>query len=146
MRTAAELERQLLAAFPPRKATVIAEHQCEECAALRHQLGEAVWTEVPGDFVEAFDGSLPLPTHDAYLAFLPAWLRQGVRNPKGAVASMLPINLSSSPDTSGFSRAQAEAIVETVVFITHNNGWGDDDPGNIEELEKVCQIWNNVAV
>ncbi|MDN5941813.1 MAG: hypothetical protein L0H94_08025 [Nitrospira sp.] len=146
MKTVAELEQQLLAAFPRREATEIAKHQCEECEGLRQQLSGTVWTEVPGDFVEAYDGSLPLLTHDAYLAFLPAWLRQAIRNPKGAAAGMLPINLSTKPNTRGFSRAQAAVIVETVTFITHNNGWGDDDPGNIEDLEQVRRIWNNVAV
>jgi hypothetical protein len=73
MKTQTELEQQLFAAFPPKRVVgPIASHDCEECDTLRKQLGTATWPDVPGDFIEANDGVLPLLTHDAYLAFLPA--------------------------------------------------------------------------
>jgi hypothetical protein len=146
MKTLEELERQILAAFPPRKVNQIVTHQCEECESLKRELGGRVWSDISAEFIEANDGALPLLTQDAYLAFLPAWLLQSTRNPKGAAAGMVPVNLGSEPDTQGFSRAQAVAIMDTVRFITCNNSWGEDDPGNIESLKKVTAVWSNVAM
>src|SRR5687768_10977159 len=123
-----KLEARLCAAFPERIVLgTIAPHQCEECNALRLQLQRITWSAVPSEFVKSNEGALPLLSQEAYVAFLPAWLRQALREPAGEVASMLLVNLRHEPQTSGFTAEQASVIVEVARFIATTNYWGPDD-------------------
>jgi len=147
MKTALELEQLLLAVFPPRKIEgPVASHACEDCDELQQNLGAVVWSEVPADFIEAHDGVLPLLTHDAYLVFLPAWLRQSVRDPSGPAAGMVQVNLRLKPNTQGFNCAQAAAIIETARYISTQNIYGASDPVNVESITDITRIWTQVAV
>ena len=75
MHSAQVLEKMLLDVFPQRIVEgPIAPHDCEECLALREQLTGITWLDVPGQFVLANDGALPLLSPEAYLAYLPALL------------------------------------------------------------------------
>jgi hypothetical protein len=147
MNAASELEQLLLSVLPPRKVEgPVASHTCEECDELQEKLGAVTWLEVPGGFLEAHDDVLPHLTHDAYLVFLPAWLRQSFRNPNGPAAGMVQVNLRHKPDTRGFSRAQAAAIIETARYISTQSIYGASDPVNVESLMDITRIWTQVAV
>src|SRR5689334_13497245 len=89
-----------------------APHDCPECSALREQLSGIAWGQVPGEFIRENPDVLPLLSHEAYLAFLPAWLHQGTLEPDGEVAGYLLVNLGCRPDTTGFTAEQGEAIIE----------------------------------
>jgi hypothetical protein len=142
----AAIEGMLLQAFPRLIVEgAIAPHGCVECDAIRKQLTDITWVKVPADFIRANDGSLPLLSHEAYVAFLPAWLRLAVREPDGPSASMLLVNLRHAPNTRGFTPPQAAAIIEVVRYITNHNGFGPNDPVNMESLASVRQLWSPLA-
>jgi len=142
----AAIEELLLRAFPRRIVEgTIAPHDCVECDALRKQLTEITWVKVPTDFIRANDGCLPLLSHDAYVAFLPAWLRVAVREPDGPNASMLLVNLRQAPNTSGFTPPQAAAIIAAVQYITLHNAFGPSDPVNSESLASIRHLWSPLA-
>jgi hypothetical protein len=145
MLTSSEIENLLLHAFPQRTVDgEIALHDCEECTALRAELTGVTWVEIPTDFIHSNDGALPLLSRQAYIAFLPAWLRVGLREPDGPNAGMLLVNLREA-DTNGFTPQQAHAIVEFVAFITSHNIFGPQDPVNSQSLAMVRQLWSQVA-
>lgn len=140
--TAHEVLRVLHDAFPQRVvAGVITPHECDECAAIRRELSGRTWREVPSAFADEFSGSLPLLSPDAYNAYLPVWLRAAVENPDGEAATMIAINLSYEPSKTGFTAAQAHAIVATVEFVAAHNWCGSGDPVNIERLAAVKREW-----
>ena len=146
MSKASEVEARLNAVFSQRiVAGVIASHDCEECEAIRRQLGGQTWESVPATFLDENDGALPLLSKDAYVAFLPAWLRRAVRDPKGPVANMLLVNLRTEPNTTGFTSEQASAIIDVARFIVAENGWPLDDPVNAESVAAIEQAWASTA-
>jgi hypothetical protein len=85
---------------------------------------------------------LPLLSQEAYVAFLPAWLNEAIRNPDSSVGTMVLINLSSDPQTSGFTSEQAEVIVEVGRYLVAHNGWGEDDSANVEHLAAIEAAWS----
>jgi len=132
--------------FPERVVVgTIAPHECAECNALREQLEGITWSEVPSAFIISNKGALPLLSQDAYVAFLPAWLRQALQEPAGEVASMLLVNLRHEPQTLGFTAEQASVIVEVARFIATANYWGPDDPVNVESLAAIEAAWGRKA-
>jgi hypothetical protein len=146
MHSTETMVKMLFNAFPQRVVRgTVAPHECEECWGLRDQLTGVTWQDVPGTFVNANDGALPLLSHEAYVAFLPAWLRQAVLDPSGPAASMVLINLHHKPDVSGFTRRQAKVIMEVARFVAHNSIWGPHDPGNVESLAEIERVWSSVA-
>ncbi len=146
MHTTEAIERMLFSAFPQRTVQgVIAAHECEECSALCEQLSGVTWQDVPGEFIQLNDDVLPLLSHDAYLAFLPAWLRQGLLDPGGPVAGMLLVNLRQAPDTSGFTRDQAAVVNEVARFIADSNVFGAEDPVNVDSFSEIERVWSPVA-
>src|SRR5205085_7140035 len=95
MNAAAEVQRELLEAFPQRVVSgVITPHECSECVAIRKMLAGKTWSEIPDTFAEEFCGSLPLLSPDAYNAYLPVWLRSAVRDPDGQAGRCILFNLS----------------------------------------------------
>ena len=143
---AVTVEARLREAFPKRKVMgEIAPHDCEECRELRRQLETVTWASVPNAFVEANAGALPLLTQAAYVAFLPAWLLQAVREPSEEVAAMLLVNLRHEPQTEGFTPLQASAIIDVAHFITEHGFWGPDDPVNVDSLAAIKAAWGQVA-
>ena len=141
-----KLEASLHAAFPERPVSgVIAPHDCDECNALRKQLEGSTWSSLPSAFISANEGALPLLSQEAYVAFLPAWLRQAVQEPDGEVASMLLVNLAHEPQTTGFTAEQASVIIHVARFIVSSNYWGSGDPGNAKALAAIEAAWNGVA-
>lgn len=135
-------EKHLTAAFPARLAPgVITPHECPECDAIRKCLSQKTWHDVPDEFAEEFSGSLPLLSPEAYHAYLPIWLRCALRNPDGAAAAMVLINLADSPYTTGFTATQAAVILEVARVVTRSNHWGPDDEGNAERLPAVEAFW-----
>ena len=70
-------------------------------------------------------------------ADLPAWLHQAVLDPDGEVAECLLINLGDSPDTTGFTSEQAEAIIQLVRFVVLGNSFGPDDPENAQSIAAI---------
>lgn len=142
MGNAEHADQQLTEAFPARVPTgVITPHECPECDAIRKSLEGQSWREVPEAFAEEFSGSLPLLSPDAYNAYLPIWLRCALRNPDGAAAAMVLINLADDPHTTGFTPTQAAAILEVARAVTRSNHWGSDDEVNVERLAAVEAFW-----
>ncbi|MFC5489509.1 hypothetical protein [Dokdonella soli] len=142
----ANIEKQLLAVFPQRVVDgPIAPHDCDECRSLRDNLAGITWVDVPSEFVNSNDDVLPLLSHDAYLAFLPAWLRQGVRDPGGNLANMLLVNLGHHPNTTGFTRRQAALVIEVAAFIAQSNVFGLTDPVNVESMAEIARVWKGVG-
>lgn len=140
------LEQRLREVFPDRKVLgAIAQHDCGECRALRLRLENTTWSSVPGEFVKANDGALPLLTQDAYVAFLPAWMLQAAQNPSEEVAAMLLVNLRHEPQTTGFSSQQVSAIIDVARFITANGFWGPGDPVNVDSLAAIKTAWGSIA-
>jgi hypothetical protein len=123
----------------------VAPHDCPECQELRAQLTGTTWLDVPCDFVREHPDVLPLLSPEAYLAFLPAWLRQGVLEPEGEVAGMLLVNLACDPDPTGFTLEQRDAVVEVARFIVQNDCWGSDDAGNMKSLVAIERAWAEVV-
>jgi hypothetical protein len=144
---ARSLEQQLRAAFPEQQVTgLIAPHDCEDCYALRAMLENSTWSSIPPEFVKANCDALPLLTHEAYLAVLPAWLLHAIREPKETVADMLLVNLRQQPRTEGFTPLQASTIVDVARYITANNFWGPVDPVNVDALAAIKAVWGRIAV
>lgn len=146
MRTAESVVEQLLRVFPQRQLKgPAAPHGCEECSALSAVLDSRTWSELTSEFLEENAGVLPLLTQDAYRAFLAAWLREGALKPDSDVGQMVLINLWSDPDTSGFTRAEARAIIDVARHIGTSNFWGRrNDPENAQKVAAVERIWSQV--
>jgi hypothetical protein len=119
----------------------VAPHDCPECMELRGQLTGITWEDVSVEFIRDHDDVLPLLSPEAYRAFLPAWLRQGILEPGGEVAGMLLVNLACDPDPTGFTLEQRDTIVEAARFIVGNDGFGAEDPENVKSLAAIERAW-----
>jgi hypothetical protein len=139
-----ETVREMLVRVFPRRVVEgqTAPHDCPECLTLRGQLSGVTWPEVPSDFIRDRPDALPLLSHEAYLAFLPAWLRVGAVEPDGEVAGMLLVNLGYNPDTAGFTADQRAAVVEVARHIIRDGFWGPDDPDNVKAMAAIERIWS----
>src|SRR4051812_42731601 len=143
---AAEIDRKLLGAFPARPIEgVVVPHECSECAELRRRMTKITWHDLSVEFVRAHEGSLPLLSHDAYVAFLPAWLRNTLADPDGPVAQMVMVNLGHEPDTSGFSAEQASVILAVARYVAQQSVFGPTDPVNIESVQEIERVWGPLA-
>jgi hypothetical protein len=143
---AALIDRKLLAVFPPQAVEgVVVPHDCEECNEMRRRLTKVTWHDLSVEFVRSHDGSLPLLSHAAYLAFLPAWLRNTLADPDGPVAQMVMVNLQHEPDTSGFTAEQAAVIVEVARYVAQHSVFGAEDPVNVESVQEIERIWGPLA-
>jgi hypothetical protein len=141
----AEVEK-LINVFPRRVVGgSVAPHDCPECLELQRKLTGMTWLDIPGEFIRDHPDVLPLLSPEAYLTFLPAWLRQGVLEPDGEVAGMLLVNLGSDPDQAGFALEQREAVIDVARFIVRNDYWGPDDPENLESIAAIERIWAHVV-
>jgi hypothetical protein len=109
------------------------------------QLSGRSWREVPGEFIREHPDVLPLLSHDAYPAYLPAWLHQAVLDPDGEVAAYLMVNLGCGPETTGFTPEQAEAIIEVARFIAAGSCFGPDDPVTAESLAAIERTWSGAT-
>jgi hypothetical protein len=137
---------KLIDVFPRRVvAGQVAPHDCPECRELRVQLTGIAWPDVPGEFVRDRPDVLPLLSPEAYLTFLPAWLRQGIVQPDGEVAGMLLVNLECHSDTTSFTVEQREAVIEVARFIVRNDYWGPEDPGNVKSAVAIERKWTDVV-
>ena len=58
---------------------------------------------------------------------------------------MLLINLHHDPDTSGFTSAQAAAIIEAARFMAHSNRYGPEEASTIEDLAEITRVWAPIA-
>ena len=141
-----ELINGLARAFPQRPLSGdAAPHDCPECSGIRDTLAGVTWAEVPPEFVRENPDILPLLAPDAYVTFLPAWLREAVLDPEGPVTSMLRVNLEAGR-TERFSPDQAKMIVEVAKWISANDSYGSDDEVNVESLAKILAIWGRHSV
>jgi hypothetical protein len=138
----AELRRVFPPIVVPDRA---APHVCAECYRISEALAQRTWTQIPGDFVKANDGVLPLLSEKAYIAYLAAWLREGLEHPDDDVATMLFINLGDSPPTAGFTSEQGELIVALAKAMRDAGTW-HDDPVRIEEVRVIERTWIRRAV
>lgn len=142
-----DLLQLLQDAFPRREFSGNpALHECPRCSELRKLLSGVTWAEISPQVLEEHDDELPLLTHEAYLLFLPAWLRAAILSPGGAVAQMLMVNLRDEKNALGFSPAQAHAIIQTAQYIAANDGFGPEDPVNRESVSEIERVWKNRAV
>jgi hypothetical protein len=123
----------------------VASHDRPECQQLRSQITGIAWLDVPPEFIRDHPDVLPLLSPDAYLAFLPAWLRQGVLEPEGEVADVLLVNLACDPDPTGFTLKQRDAVVDVARFIVQKNGRGPEDPENVKSLVAIERAWAAVV-
>ncbi len=137
---------ELQRVFPP---VVVSEraapHVCPECDHISEVLGQRNWTQVPSTFISANPGVLPLLSETAYVAYLPAWLREGLEHPDEFVASMLFINLGDSPPAVRFTPEQGLVIV-AVARAMLAASWCSDDPVRREEVNGIERKWARSAV
>ena len=131
--------RKAFPTFPIEK--IVANHPCAECDSLNRALVGNPWDEVPSRFIDENAGALPLISDDTYLEVLPAWLARAVEGPGSDVATMTLINLTDNPRTAAVTRAQAKCIIEVAHRIIEANGFGPEDPANIESLNQVEKYW-----
>jgi len=140
------MEAMLLEAFPQRVVENIREGcNCETCRSLQTQLEGISWRDVPKEFIRSNDWVLPLLSHEAYLAFLPAWLRQGILEPDGPNAQMLLVNLRHEPDTSGFTSLQAAAIIDAAQFMVSSSKMMSEEPESMENIADIKRVWSPIA-
>jgi hypothetical protein len=99
------------------------------------------WADVEGSFVDEYEGSLPLLSPAAYHAFLPAWLRWCIVAPERQAVGALLVNLECQEELSLFTGPQKLLVRDAAYFIVANNGWGDDDEGNIETRASIRVKW-----
>jgi hypothetical protein len=136
------LDARLLAQFPQRLVLGdAASHDCDDCLAIRDGLRGITWRDVPSEFLQSKADCLPLLTLDAYIAFLPAWLREGIRAPDSEVATMLLVNLKMTVPNQGFSAEQGRLVVEVARAIAVESFWGADDPVHAETLATIETVW-----
>jgi hypothetical protein len=145
MSTPESLIAQLFRVFPQRRSSrPAAPHASPECLAICAVLDAKTWAQVPPELVLEKSGALPLLSPDAYRAFIPAWLREGILDPKGDVATTVLINLRDDPNTNGFTRAEARAIIDTAKYIGTLNSWEPDDSLNAEAVTAIDRLWSEV--
>jgi hypothetical protein len=133
---------QLPMVFPPQAwEGDAAPHGCEECSAMSEYLRGKSWADVEGNFVDEYEGSLPLLSPTAYHAFLPAWLRWCIVAPVRQAVGTLLVNLECQEELSLFTDPQKSLVRDAACFIIANNGWGDDDEGNIEARANIRGKW-----
>lgn len=138
----AHLLQELQRVFPP---IVVpgraAPHVCSECDEISQALADRAWTEIPRDFLLRNPDVLPLLSEDAYVAYLPAWLREGLLSPDEGVAASLIVNLHSTPPVARFTSEQARVILALAKAMLAANMWPDDDPTDLESIDSVEQTW-----
>ncbi len=129
-------------AFPVRKFSGnAAPHDCANCSAIRNGLHGLSWPEVPAAFILEHSGDLPLLSREAYLAFLPAWLQEAIEHPDGDVPPLLMVNLRNATNISQFTLAQASVVIEVAKWVAANDGFGSNDPVNVDSLTMIEAIW-----
>lgn len=137
-----ELIAHLLDAFPPKAFSgEVASHNCAECQEIRATLGGASWWSVPAAFIQKHSDHLPLLTQQAYKAFLPAWMCEAVSQPSGETAALLLGNLMEGAFASYFSQQESYAVVQVAKWIAEKNGFGTEDPANMEAVTTIRQKW-----
>ena len=138
----AHLLQELQRVFPP---IVVpgraAPHVCPECDEISQALANRAWTEIPRDFLFRNPDVLPLLSEDAYVAYLPAWLREGLLSPDEGVAASLIVNLHSTPPVARFTSEQARVILVLAKTLLAANMWPDDDPTDLESIDAVERTW-----
>jgi len=133
-----ELQRVFAPVVVPGPA---APHKCLECDAVSKGLANRPWTEVPDEFIAENPDVLPLLSEDAYVAYLSAWLRQGLLRPDEGAAGMVLVNLRGSPPVGRFTPEQAQLIVAVAKEICAKSIWPADDPVSLESLEAIARVW-----
>lgn len=135
------LLRHLVDVFPPYVPEgESAPHECMECSEIRAQLDGGTWLEVPASYIEAHGDILPLLSEPARHAFLPAWLRQALLNPRGNVPSIVMVHLETQGPSKLFSPAQVEAVVLMAQAIAEGSVYGLDEIDR-ESLDAVQRMW-----
>jgi hypothetical protein len=118
-----------------------APHKCEECDIVSEGLAKRPWTDVPQDFIAGNPDVLPLLSQDAYVAYLPAWLREGLHRPDEGAAAMVLISLSGTAPVERFTRTQALLVVRIANAIHSRSIWPADDPVFLERLDAIARLW-----
>jgi len=138
-----ELQRVFPPIIVPERA---APHVCPECDEISQALASRAWLEIPRDFLSRSSGVLPLLSETAYVAYLPAWLREGLLSPDDGVAASLVVNLRSDPPVERFTSEQARVILALAKTMIAANMWPDDDPTDRESLDGIERTWAPRAV
>lgn len=133
-----ELERAFPPIVVPGRA---APHGCPECDEISQALANRAWTEIQKDFLFRNCDVLPLLSEDAYVAYLPAWLREGLLSPDEGVAASLIVNLHSAPPLGRFTSEQARVILALAKAILAANMWPDDDPTDLASIQAIERTW-----
>jgi len=137
-----ELQRVFPPIVVPERA---APHVCPECDDISNVLAQRNWTQVPSGFISTNPDILPLLSETAYMAYLPAWLREGLQHPDEDVAAMLFYNLSDSPPTGPFTAEQGRVVAAVAKAICGASIWSDDTV-RIEQVNAIERIWTRRAV
>lgn len=124
---------------------VVAPHDCEECNSISATLRGTTWREVTSEFLVDNSGIQSLLSPDAYVAFLPAWLRYAVEDPDSLIAGDLMAHLTYDPEVERFSPRQRNFIVRAAEYILAKNCYGEDDPVNQRQLLDVHDKWQSSA-
>jgi hypothetical protein len=137
-----KLIEELFRAFPQRVVDGrAAPHECRECNDICAGLAGKTWKEIPCEFLEVNCGGLPLLSKDAYVAYLVAWLRQGLLEPECDIARTLAVNLIDAPPVKEFTDLQSVGIGEAAIGMLSLDWYGVDDSGNQEDIKEVRRLW-----
>lgn len=81
-----QLLQEICTAFPPERYTgpVNSGCTCKECTQLAAEFQNQSWASLSDSTLEVHFGSLPLLSHQALIAFLPAWLTRSLSNMQDA--------------------------------------------------------------
>jgi len=121
-----------------------AQHVCAECNDICDHLAQRTWAQVTREFLSSNCDVLPLLSPEAYSAYLAAWLREALLCPDEGVATMVLINLGSSPPVSGFNAEQARVIISAAREIASGSIWGPDDEATERSIAAIEETWSRV--
>ena len=138
-----QLLEEMLRIFP--KSVIeypAAPHKCLECDEISVGLKGKTWVDVPSEFLANNCDVLPLLSEQAYIAYLPAFVREGLLNPDGGVAAMVPINLARATSAQKYSAEQRRVLVDAVKEMGALSVWGANDPSHLENIRAVELAWS----
>ena len=138
-----ELMQQINSAFADAPAPAednIVCHECEECFALRDDVGGKIPDDLSDDWVERSFDQLPLLSDEAKRFYFPAFFRVAALKPDSLVTQFTLFSLSDDfrmqPD-GGYSPQQKQAIRNLLAFLKPRVG--DSEREYVEKAETLWQ-------
>lgn len=137
----------------------LVEHVCAECDDLRRLFRGVQWTDLPDKVIDENFDKLPLLTAEAFVYYVPAYIRRAVLNPQEkdcGLSSVLTVTVYSLCDqklpddhwwrerAERFTREQESAVA---VFLRWVVALGES--GNVDQTEidgarcGLARYWNS---